>query len=259
MNFINELKKFISNILSWVYVLAAFSFLFFGFASREIIVKGKHLFIPWPSMHSFSVQILEKIQNDLLPAGVQLIVTSPLAAFLSQVIVSLFLAFVLTFPYFLYRIISYLFPALLGREKKIVLLILTPSVLLFFAGCFFAYSFVIPTTFGVLYQYATVMGAVTFFSVQEFISLVLGMMMAVGTMFLMPVFMVFLTFLGLVSSDFWKNNWRYSVLIFLIFSAIITPDGTGITMTMLAFPMAGLYFLGTIATSRNKKGRISSK
>jgi sec-independent protein translocase protein TatC len=78
-------------------------------------------------------------------------------------------------------------------------------------------------------------------------------MMAVGIMFLLPVFMVFLSFLGIVKPCFWKNNWRYALLIFLIFSAIITPDGTGITMIMLSAPLAGLYFLGTIVTMKKSK------
>jgi sec-independent protein translocase protein TatC len=253
MNFLNELKEFIKNILSWIYLLLIFAVLFFVFGAKEIEVIGNDIFIPWPSLHSFSGLLLEKLQSDLLPQGVQLIVTNPLSAFISQIIVSLFSSFCLTLPYLLYKAVSYLFPALLEKEKKIILWILVPSVILFFVGCFFSYSFLIPTTFKILYQYAAVMGIITFFSVQEFISLVLGMMAAVGVMFLLPIFMIFLSFLGLVSSDFWKNNWRYSILIFLIFSAIITPDGTGITMTMLALPMAGLYFLGTIITLKNKK------
>jgi sec-independent protein translocase protein TatC len=193
-----------------------------------------------------------------LPTGVQLIVTNPLAAFLSQVIISVFSAFILTFPFFLYKIVSYLFPALFDKEKKILLSILLPSVLLFFSGCIFAYHFLIPKTFDILYQYSAIMGAISFFSVREFVSLVLGIMLAAGTMFLLPIFMVFLNFSGLISGDFWKNNWRYSVLIFLIFSAIITPDGTGITMAMLALPMAGLYFLGILISPKNKKVESAS-
>jgi sec-independent protein translocase protein TatC len=239
--------------LSWVYFLLAFAFFFFIFGQKEATLLGQNIFLPWPSLHSFSAQFLLKIQTDLLPQGVQLIVTNPLSAFLAQVTIALFLSFIFTFPVLFYKVISYLFPALLEKEKKVVLKILIPSVLLFFGGCLFAYYFIIPTTFKVLYQYAATISAFTFFSLQEFISLVLGMMVAVGVMFLLPVVMIFLDFLGLVSPDFWKNNWRYSILIFLIFSAIITPDGTGITMMMLAAPMAGLYSLGTLVVLKNKK------
>jgi sec-independent protein translocase protein TatC len=66
--------------------------------------------------------------------------------------------------------------------------------------------------------------------------------------------MKFLSSLGLVDSDFWKKNWKYAFFIILVFSAIITPDGTGITMTMLTLPLIGLYSLGAMIS---KKGRVN--
>jgi len=248
MGFLKEFKEFIKSILSWIYLLLGFSFFFFLFGLKEIEIFGRNLFLPLPTPHSFSVQIFEIIQQDLLPPGVQLIVTNPLSAFLAQILISLLLAFILTLPFFLYRMMRYLLPALLEKEKRVIIRVLFPSAFLFFAGCLFAYFLLIPSIFRVLYPYATVMGAIPFFSIQEFITLVFGLMIAVGKMFLLPVFMVFLSSLGIVGPDFWKSNWRYALLIFLIFSAIITPDGTGITMIMLSVPLAGLYFLGTIVT-----------
>ena len=255
MNFfnelLNELKEFIKSILSWIYLLFAFAFFFFLFGLKEVELFGRNLFLPLPTLHSFSAQFFGKIQTDLLPAGVQLIVTNPLSAFSAQIITSLLLGFVLTFPFFLYKTMRYLYPALLGKEKKIILRILTPSVILFFAGSLFAYFFLIPSTFRILYSYTAVIGAIPFFSVQEFITLVFGMVIVGGIISLLPVFMVLLSFSGVIEPDFWKNNWRYAFLIFLIFSAIITPDGTGITMAMLTAPLAGFYFLGIIITMRN--------
>lgn len=253
MGFFQESKEFVKSILSWVYLLLGFSFFFLLLGLKEIELLGRNLFLPLPTLHSFSVQIFGIIQKNLLPSGVQLIVTNPLSAFLAQITISLLLAFILTLPFLLYKIIGYLFPALFEKEKKAIIWTLFPSTFLFFAGCLFAYFLLIPSIFRVLYPYATVIGAIPFFSVQEFITLVFGIMMAVGIMFLLPVFMVFLSSLGIVKSDFWKNNWRYALLIFLIFSAIITPDGTGITMIMLSTPLAGLYFLGTFVTIRNHK------
>lgn len=244
MDFFKEFREFIKTVLSWICLLVGFSFFFFLFGLKEVEIFGKKLFLPLPTLYSFSVQIFKKIQQDLLPTGVQLIVTNPLSAFLAQILISLSLAFILTLPFFLYRIMKYLGPALFEKEKKVIIKVLFPSALLFFAGCLFAYFLLIPSTFKVLYPYATVIGAIPFFSVNEFTTLVFGLMMAVGIMFLLPVFMVFLSRLGIVKADFWKNNWRYAIMIFLILSAVITPDGTGITMMLLAMPLTVLYFLG---------------
>lgn len=253
MGFFRELKELIKSILSWLCLLVGFAFFLFLFGLKEVEVLGRNIFLPVPTLYSFSSQVFAIIRQDLLPPGVELIVTNPLSAFLAQVTLSLLLAFILTLPYFLYKIIKYLSPALFEKEKKAVIWILLPSALLFFAGCVFAYFLLIPATFRVLYPFATAIGAVPLFSVPEFITLVFGIMVAVGVMFLLPVFMLFLSRLGVVAPDFWKNNWRYALLILLIFSAIITPDGTGISMAILSTPLVGLYFLGVIVTIKKAR------
>lgn len=250
MSFFQEFKQFTKSVLSWFYLLLGFSFFFFLFGLKEIEIFEKSIFLPLPTLHSFSSQLFGIMQQDLLPLEVQLIVTNPLSAFLAQILVSFLLAFILTLPFFLYQTIKYLSPALFEKEKKAIIRTLFPSVLLFFAGCSFAYFLLIPSIFKVLYPYAIAMEAIPFFSVNEFIALVFGIMIAVGIMFLLPIFMIFLTSLGIVKPDFWKDNWRYALLIFLMFSAIITPDGTGISMMMLSAPLAGLYFLGYIIGSK---------
>jgi len=109
MSFFKEFKEFIKSILSWVYLLLGFSFFFFTFGLKEIEILGKNLILPLPTLYSFSSQIFRKIQQDLLPNGVQLIVTNPLSAFLAQVLFSLLLAFIITSPFFLYKTIFYKF------------------------------------------------------------------------------------------------------------------------------------------------------
>ena len=198
------------------------------------------------------VLVFHSLKSYLLPTGVELIVTDPLSGFLAQVIVSLALAFIVSFPILLYEIINYLTPALLHKERKALGLILLPSVLLFFGGCLFSYFFIIPATFRALFPFTLSIQALPFFLVDQFIQLVFGMMIATGVLFLMPVFMVLLSAVGLVPRAFWLENWRYAAVFFLSFSAIITPDGTGITMLLLSAPLAGLYAVGSFLSPRGR-------
>ena len=240
MKILEEVKEFFKSISYWIYSLVGFSFFFFLFGHP-----------------SFSVQVFQKIESDLLPRGVQLVVTNPMSAFVSQILLSLLLAFIITFPFFLYQIMKYLIPALLEHEKKLLFRSLLPAVILFFSGCIFAYYFLIPITFKILYPYATLINALTLFSVTEFVYSVLGLMIVTGVMFLLPLFMTMLSWIGLVKSAIWKENWRYALLVFLIFTAIITPDGTGVSMMILFLPLMLLYFAGCVLTSRFDKGKIS--
>ena len=139
MTLLEELKIFIKHILHWIYYFVGFSFLFFLFGLKKIAIFGKNYFLPLPTQDSFSVQVFNKIRYDLLPPGVQLIVTNPMSAFVSQILLSILLGFLLTFPFFIYKIILYIQPALLPHEKKAVLWSLLPLVSLFFAGCAFSY------------------------------------------------------------------------------------------------------------------------
>jgi len=227
---VNELKK---TFLPWLYVFLAFTIFFF--------------ILPSP-LNSFSAQFFYKIQEYLLPKGMQLIATNPLTPFLAQMTVALFLGFILTLPFLLYKIIKYLLPALYEHERKTIAKILIPSLILFISGCLFAYLSLIPLTFKLLYPFAKVMGVTQFFAINEFITLTLAFMVAVGVIFLFPVFMVLLSYFGIIKVDFWKKNWRYAILIILIFTAVITPDNSGITMFLLFFPLTGLYFLGYIVS-----------
>ncbi len=217
------------------------------------MIYGHEYLLPMPTENSFSVQIFNQVRYDLLPSGVQLITTNPMSAFVAQICFSMLLGFITTIPFFLYAFILYIKPSLFPYEKKIVMWSLFPFVMLFFSGALFSYFLLIPATFKVLYPYTTILGAVPLFSVDEFIYYVIGLMLAVGMMFLLPLFMIVLSTTGIIEASFWLKKWQYAFLFFLILSAIITPDGTGVTMIMLFLPLVGLYFAGYFFANKLSK------
>src|SRR5690348_11800280 len=131
MNYLAEFKIFVKNILHWIYFFVGSSFFFFTFGLKDVAIFGKNLFLPLPSADavallfgrefnfpfvsdgSLTIQVFSKITHDLLPSNVQLIATNPLSAFTSQVYLSVLLGFLITIPYFIYKLITYLNPALL--------------------------------------------------------------------------------------------------------------------------------------------------
>src|SRR2546423_661713 len=73
------------------------------------------------------------------------------------------------------------------------------------------------------------------------------------------VVMYGLTVLRIVTADFWKKYWRFATIAIVIFGAIITPDGSGITMFLVALPMLALYVGGYLAALRVEKSRAHAK
>jgi len=259
MTLFEELKEFLKSILLWIYFFLGFTIFFFGFGLKQTEILGGKFFLPVPTIYSFASQFFKYIQQSLVPVQVEIVVLNPLNAFLAQITIALSLAFIFTFPLLLYRLIKFIAPALYKKEKKAVSKVVIFSVILFISGCLFSYFVLIPSTFKILYSFATVLEASPFFTAYEFVSLTIVLAVAVGLMFQIPIFMVLLSSLGFVAPDFWKNNCKYIFLGFLIFSAIITPDGTGVTMLILFFPLAGLYLLGySLTLKKQKKSKIKN-
>jgi len=244
MSIFEEFKELKKRLSPWFYLFIILFIFFFCFGFKKFSLFGKEFFLPFLSTNSISVQFFLKIQRDLLPKNVQLVALNPISAFLTQIAISLFLSFVFTFPYLIFKIFEYILPALYENEKKYLLRILIPSFFLFLSGCLFSYVFLIPFTFKILYSFTSFLKVIPFFELESFLFSILGLILATGILFLTPVFMSLLSYFGLVSPDFWKRNLKFAFFIFLVICAIITPDGSGITQLILAFILTGLYFLG---------------
>ncbi|MGB3988885.1 MAG: twin-arginine translocase subunit TatC [Minisyncoccales bacterium] len=250
MAFFKELQIFGKSILNWVYTFLTATVIAFAFGVENILIFGKELTVPFFSYRSFAVIFFDKISRDLLPEGVELIVTGPMEAFWAQVGISFFLAFIATLPVLLFCVLKFLFPAFTSAEKRTTFKVLIPSIILFFSGAIFSYYYLIPATIDILYLFVFNIGAASFFSVKEFVSMVLLLIFGIGTVFMLPIFMVLLSSLGIINPNFWKENWRYSFLFFLIFAAIVTPDGSGVTMMILTVPLTLLYAAGYIGSRK---------
>ncbi|MCX6731838.1 MAG: twin-arginine translocase subunit TatC [Candidatus Parcubacteria bacterium] len=250
MTLLEELKIFVKNILYWIFSFVGFSFFFFIFGLKKAAIFGKNYFLPLPTENSFSVQVFKMMERNFMPSGVQLIVTNPWSGFIVQLEIAIILAFIVTFPLFLYKIIKYISPALFEHEKKAILKTTAAFTVLFISGCLFAYYYMIPLTFKFMYPFATSLGIVTFFSLDTFMAWVITILITTGIIFLLPIFIIVLTYLRIVNPDFWRKKWRPAFLSLLIFCAIITPDQTGVTMMLLFVPLAILYTGGAILAGK---------
>jgi sec-independent protein translocase protein TatC len=138
-------------------------------------------------------------------------------------------------------------------SKSNILKIILPIFLLFIFGFVFSYILVIPFTLNFLYKYGESIGAETFLTVNDFITFVLQFVLGFGIAFQLPVLMYALSLGGLTDSRFWQKNFRYAIIIITIFGAVITPDGSGVTMWFVALPMIALYAVGIFAIKRKEK------
>ena len=201
------------------------------------------------------------MKNTLLPPEVSLIQTAPGQAFFSQVYIAILLSILISMPLIIRELYAFISPAF-GKSTKSVLAVKTfvPTILLFILGVIFSYLLVIPLILNFLYAYGESIGVATFFSITEFFPFVLQLLVALGLAFELPAIMYALSLTGVVDAAFWRKNFRYAVIIFVIFGAIITPDGGGVSMWLVVAPMIVLYLAGLVVVkkSRNKNNRLTN-
>jgi sec-independent protein translocase protein TatC len=245
---IDELRVRILRIALVVIIITIFVM---TFDLRPIQINGIPFVYPYPDpLHNISIRLTFYMQETLLPEGVSLIQTAPGQAFFSQIYFSMLVGLTISIPFTMREISAFISPAISSKTKTGLVKVFLPSVALFIVGIAFCYLLVIPYVLGFLYQYGEALNADTFFTINNFISFVLQFLLGFGIAFQLPILMYGISLTDIISPKFWRKNFRYAALIMVIFGALITPDGSGITMWLIAAPMILLYLTGMLVVER---------
>ncbi|MGY5147752.1 MAG: twin-arginine translocase subunit TatC [Candidatus Nitrosopumilus sp. bin_7KS] len=253
---LEELRKRLVRIVLVVGGISAFLLMFhaepFQFSQFTLYYP-----IPEPT-HNIAAQITNHMRINLVPENVDLIQTAPGQAFFAQMYVAALVGVVLSMPIIIKELVGFIKPALKENEINVSRNISLPALGLFIAGCVFSYNFVIPYMLDFLYRYGEGAGLITFLNVMEFVTFVLQFLLAFGFSFQLPLVMYAISASGMVDADFWRKNIRYAIVAIVIFGAVITPDGTGVTMMFVAGPMIGLYAAGMIIIERRERKKSNT-
>jgi sec-independent protein translocase protein TatC len=224
-----------------------------------INIVGIQMYYPGlDPINNIAAQITKYMKVNLVPEGVQLIQTEPGQAFFAQIYVAALVAIVIGMPMIIKEMTGFIKPALKENEIKVTRNIALPALGLFVAGCVFSYYLVIPYMLEFLYEYGDATGLLTFLNIMDFITFVLQYLLAFGVSFQIPLIMYAITMSGIAGSDFWRKNIRYAILAIVVFGAIVTPDGSGVTMWFIAIPMMALYIGGMIIIEHKKDLNLKS-
>lgn len=253
---IEELRSRILRIVICVIIIIAFSM---SFGIRPLVVGDSILaYYPYPDpFHNIAIQITKYMQETLLPHEVKLIQTAPGQAFFSQIYVSVLIGIIASMPIIVKETFGFISPAIENKTKIGILNIFLPTILLFVSGIIFSYILVIPFVLDFLYSYGQAIGVETFLNIDSFISFVLQFFLGFGITFELPMIMYAIALTGVLNALFWRKNFRYAIILFVIFGAIITPDGSGITMWLVTLPMLLLYFIGMIVIENRDKRELA--
>ena len=188
--------------------------------------------------------LLAKPMLDVLPAGSNMIATDVTAPFFVPVKVTMLVAFLLSLPNTMYQIWAFVAPGLYNHEKRLILPLVISSVLLFFVGMAFAYFAVFPVVFGFM-SAVTPEGVSMMTDIDKYLSFVLGMFVAFGVTFEVPIVVIVLHRMGVVSLAQLREGRPYVIVGAFVIAAVVTPPDV-LSQIMMAVPLWLLYEAGIL-------------
>ena len=211
-------------------------------------------------LYGFLVEPFAKAVNE---SGTdrRLIFTALQETFLTYLKVSFFAAFFVTCPFILMQIWKFIAPGLYKHEKIAILpyLILTP--ILFLLGGMLVYYLIMPLAIKFFLSFESIGGNGALpiqleAKVNEYLSLIMRLILAFGLCFQLPVALTLMARVGLVSSEGLKKNRKYVIVGIFAIAAILTPPDP-ISQIGLGIPILLLYELSIIAVSFIEKRKNS--
>ncbi len=173
-------------------------------------------------------------------AGAQLQNLKPFGQLFLYFEVAIVGGIILSIPNIFYQLWKFISPALRSNEKKYVSSVVIFSTFCFLAGIVFAYFVMLPLTLKFAAQFGTE-SIKNEFALDEYMSIIISVMLGAGVVFEMPMISFFLTKLGILTPQFLRKYRRHAFVIILIAAAFLTPGTDPVSQIILAVPLVLLY------------------
>ena len=157
------------------------------------------------------------------------------------------------FPYFLFEMSRFFQPGLKTNERKYIYLLIPGALVSFAIGATFAYLILIPRLFEFMLRFQSSL-AIPQITTASVISMTVGIIFWLGTIFELPIVMFLLATIGLISSKWLKTKRRWMILLAFIFGAAVTPTDP-ISQIIVAIPVMLLFEIGMLLVTMAERGR----
>ena len=182
----------------------------------------------------------------LEPSGLKkLNFTGPASALITDVKLTLYVAFLLTVPVLLYQVWAFIAPAVGDMGKAFTYVLISLASSLFLAGVAFGYFVVLPIGLHFLINWddtryhALITG-------NDYLPFVTRFLLAFGVVFEFPAATYVGAKLELVDAPLLTRYRRHAIVLNFILAAALTPGQDPFSMLLMAVPMVVMYELSVI-------------
>jgi sec-independent protein translocase protein TatC len=190
----------------------------------------------------FTQQVFQYVAEPMMarmPADSHMIAKSVTSPFLTPLKATLWVSLFLAMPIILYQLWRLIDRWLPGSARRIALPFIVASALLFYVGAAFAFFLVLPMAFNFFTTVAP-KGVTVMTDINSYLDFTIGMLIAFGFAFQVPIVIVIVVWTGLVSRRKLAKSRPYVFLGAFVIGMILTPPDV-FSQTLLALPMYGLF------------------
>lgn len=231
MSFLDHLEELRGSILKSLYGIVAgtaISFIFVDFFVDKILL------VPARIAHF-------KLQN-----------LKPFGQLMMYFQVALVGGLILSLPIIIYQLWKFIAPALHSHEKRYVKSVVFFTTFCFLCGTAFGYFLMLPVTL----KFAAGFGSATVennFALDEYISIILSIILAAGIVFELPVLSFFFTKIGILNPKIMRKYWRHAIVTIMILAAVLSPGTDPLSQILLAIPLVFLYEISIFVSKIAKR------
>ena len=181
--------------------------------------------------------LLEPTKMTSSPINLQ--VLSVQGMFLIKWFISLISGFIVSLPYLIYQLWSFIAPGLFANEKKFVFPVVFFGFASFIIGVLFGYLVIVPFSLE-FFSGIGIEDVNNNFSIQYYFSFLTWLLLGAGLIFQLPVISLILSSIGILTPSFMRHYRRHSIVAILIASSFITPPDP-VSMLIMSLPLGLLY------------------
>ncbi|MEK7829272.1 MAG: twin-arginine translocase subunit TatC [Deltaproteobacteria bacterium] len=211
---------------------------------KRLIVSVIAVTIGFAASYYYSKELFMLLAKPL-PTNTSFAFTRLIEPFFTYLKVSVLAGIFLASPVLIHEVWVFVAPGLHENERKWFWPIVVSSSILFIGGVLFGYYLVLP--FGYSYFLSFSSDTVKpMLSMDEYFSFTTKFLLAFGLVFEMPLFIMFLSLLGIVNAKMLSAYRKYAIIAIFIIAAFLTPTPDAFSQILMAAPMLVFYEAGII-------------